>query len=136
MSWRFRKSFKVLPGLKLNLTRHGLSATLGAAPFSLNVGPRGVYSNVGIPGTGTWDRQRLDQPSPTRLGEPQPPAHGATPRPAPFPMPMLWLFSLSVLALRISMTSPDTRYASLSGLSLTGGSAAHTSSSPLACPMN
>jgi hypothetical protein len=52
MSWRFRKSFKVLPGLKLNLTRHGLSATLGAAPFSLNVGPRGVFSNVSIPGTG------------------------------------------------------------------------------------
>lgn len=60
MSWRFRKTFKVLPGVKLNLTRHGLSATLGAAPFSLNVGPRGVYRNVSIPGTGIWDRQRLD----------------------------------------------------------------------------
>src|SRR5271169_6434888 len=63
MSWRFRKSFKVLPSLKLNLTRHGLSATLGAAPFSVNVGPRGVYRNVSIPGTGLWDRQRLDIPS-------------------------------------------------------------------------
>jgi hypothetical protein len=31
MSWRFRKTFKVLPGVKLNLTRHGLSATLGAS---------------------------------------------------------------------------------------------------------
>jgi hypothetical protein len=60
MSWRFRKTFKVLPGVKLNLTARGLSATLGASPFSLNVGPRGVYRNVSIPGTGIWDRQRID----------------------------------------------------------------------------
>lgn len=41
MSWRFRKSFKVLPGVKLNLTRHGLSATLGMAPFSVKCGAKG-----------------------------------------------------------------------------------------------
>lgn len=64
VSWRFRKSFKVLPGIKLNLTSRGLSATLGASPFSVNVGPRGVYSNVSIPGTGISSRQRLDAPLP------------------------------------------------------------------------
>lgn len=64
MSWRFRKSFKVLPGVKLNITRRGLSATLGASPFSLNVGPHGVYSNISIPGTGIWNRTRLDNPTP------------------------------------------------------------------------
>lgn len=63
MSWRFRKSFKVIPGVKLNLTARGLSATFGAAPFSINVGPRGVYRNVSIPGTGIWDRQRIGGPS-------------------------------------------------------------------------
>jgi len=52
MSWRFRKTFKVLPGVKLNLSRHGLSATFGVAPFSLNVGPRGVYSTP-VPAFGT-----------------------------------------------------------------------------------
>jgi hypothetical protein len=62
MSWRFRKSFKVIPGVRLNLTRHGLSATLGTAPFSVNVGPRGVYGNVSIRGTGLWNRTRLDTP--------------------------------------------------------------------------
>src|SRR5579863_861550 len=62
MSWRFRKSFKVIPGVRLNVTRHGLSATLGMAPFSVNVGPRGLYSNVSIPGTGLWNRTRLDVP--------------------------------------------------------------------------
>jgi hypothetical protein len=73
MSWRFRKTFKVLPGVKLNLTAHGLSATLGAAPFSINVGPRGVYRNVSIPGTGIWDRQRVGGPSSQPSGV-QPPA--------------------------------------------------------------
>jgi hypothetical protein len=68
MSWRFRKTFKVLPGVKLNLTARGLSATLGAAPFSINVGPRGVYRNVSIPGTGIWDRQRIDTPSSQQSG--------------------------------------------------------------------
>jgi hypothetical protein len=63
MGWRFRKVFKLLPGLKLNLTPRGISATVGAAPFSLNVGPRGVYRNLSIPGTGIWDRRRLDVPS-------------------------------------------------------------------------
>src|ERR1019366_5665076 len=53
----------VLPGIKLNLTARGLSATLGASPFSVNVGPRGVYRNVSIPGTGIWDRQRIGGPS-------------------------------------------------------------------------
>ena len=63
MSWRFRKTFRVLPGVKLNLTARGLSATLGASPFSVNVGPRGVYRNISIPGTGIWDRQRIGGPS-------------------------------------------------------------------------
>jgi hypothetical protein len=77
MTWRFRKSFKVLPGVRLNLTRRGLSATVGAAPFTVNFGPRGVYGNVSIPGTGLWDRERLDtppdrSPSPMLVPDPSP----------------------------------------------------------------
>src|ERR1700733_8903240 len=89
MSWRFRKTFKVLPGVRLNLTSRGLSATLGGAPFSVNVGPRGVYSNVSIPGTGIWDRQRLDLPSsaPSQLPAPKP-GEEAAPEPAFVPRPV------------------------------------------------
>src|ERR1700722_19645856 len=78
VSWRFRKSFKVLPGVRLNLTSRGLSATVGVAPLSLNIGPRGVYANTSIPGPGIGDRQRFDVPSATsnnsdtsRFDEPQ-----------------------------------------------------------------
>ena len=63
MSWRFRKVFKLFPGFKLNLTPRGVSATVGASPLSVNVGPRGVYRNLSIPGTGIWSRKRLDVPS-------------------------------------------------------------------------
>jgi Protein of unknown function (DUF4236) len=93
MSWRFRKTFKVFPGVKLNLTPRGLSATIGAAPFSLNVGPQGVYGKVGIPGTGIWARERLDTPSRQRPAiEPTPtsasdsfapPGGGHPPSPSP-----------------------------------------------------
>ena len=90
MSWRFRKTFKVMPGVKLNLTRHGLSATLGGAPFSLNVGPRGVYRNVSIPGTGIWDRQRIDTPSTPAPSARHPRAvnQGVAPQPMPLTRPV------------------------------------------------
>ncbi|HML16078.1 MAG TPA: DUF4236 domain-containing protein, partial [Bryobacteraceae bacterium] len=82
MSWRFRKSFKVIPGVKLNLTTRGLSATIGAAPFSVNVGPRGVYRNVSIPGTGLWNRERIDVPSREHPG-----VHPSLPDTSPPPIP-------------------------------------------------
>jgi uncharacterized membrane protein len=89
MSWRFRKSFKIIPGVKLNLTNRGLSATFGVAPFSVNVGPNGVYRNLSIPGTGIWDRQRIGGspressdsellPAAERLPAPLPPLRAAT----------------------------------------------------------
>src|ERR1039457_5950833 len=60
MSWRFRKSFSVIPGVRINVTRRGFSATIGVAPFSVNVGPHGSHANVSIPGTGLSKRVRLD----------------------------------------------------------------------------
>jgi hypothetical protein len=91
MSWRFRKTFKVLPGVKLNLTARGLSATIGAAPFSVNVGPRGAYQNVSIPGTGIWDRQRIGGPASHSFvaQSPLPPSGRSSPAPSPptYPAP-------------------------------------------------
>lgn len=88
MTWRFRKTFKLLPGVKLNLTARGLSATLGASPFSLNIGPRGVYRNIDIPGTGIWDRQRIHLPSSGISNPvlPQPPVSAAV-NPSPTALP-------------------------------------------------
>lgn len=53
MGFRFRKSIKILPGLKINLTHKGISsASIGTPSASLNIGKKGTRTSVGIPGTG------------------------------------------------------------------------------------
>jgi hypothetical protein len=64
MGWRFRQSFKVIPGLRLNLSRSGLSATIGGAPFTVNIGPHGVTGTESLPGTGISYREHLGSSQP------------------------------------------------------------------------
>ncbi len=64
MGIRFRKSVKLLPGVKLNVSKSGLSTTIGGRGLSVNVGKRGTYLNAGLPGTGLSMRERLDKPAP------------------------------------------------------------------------
>ena len=60
MGWRFRKSFKILPGVRLNITQKGVtSATLGKRGLSMSVGKSGVHQNAGIPGTGLSYRTKI-----------------------------------------------------------------------------
>lgn len=62
MGFRFRKSVKIMPGVRVNFSKSGASWSLGGKGASINVGPRGVYGNVGIPGSGISFRERLDKP--------------------------------------------------------------------------
>lgn len=59
MPIRFRKSIKILPGVRLNLSKSGISVTLGGKAFSLNLGKQGTYANVDLPGSGLVYRTRL-----------------------------------------------------------------------------
>jgi hypothetical protein len=59
MGVRFRKSIKLLPGVRVNLSKSGISTTLGGRGASINISERGVYSNLGIPGTGMSTRQKI-----------------------------------------------------------------------------
>lgn len=59
MGLRFRKSIRLVPGLRMNLGLRGLSMTLGPRGSSVSVGARGTYVNVGIPGTGISSRTRI-----------------------------------------------------------------------------
>ena len=52
MPFRFRKSFKILPGVRLNVSKGGVSTSLGGRGHEVNVGKRGVKTTLGIPGTG------------------------------------------------------------------------------------
>jgi len=66
MGWRFRKSFRVIPGVRLNLSKSGLSASIGGAPITLNMGQHGMMGTISIPGTGISYRQHFsNSPSST-----------------------------------------------------------------------
>ena len=57
---RFRKSIKLAPGFRLNLSGSGVSASVGPRGASMTFGKRGTHLNTGIPGTGLYSRQRID----------------------------------------------------------------------------
>ena len=60
MGWRFRKTIKLAPGIKLNVGKKGItSATLGKRGASINIGSKGAYTNIGIPGTGLSYRKKI-----------------------------------------------------------------------------
>ena len=53
MGLRYRRSFRLSPSARLNITGRGISSvTMGRPGSTVNIGPRGVRSTVGIPGTG------------------------------------------------------------------------------------
>lgn len=59
MGLRFRKSIKLAPGVRMNLSGSGISWSIGPRGASISIGKRGTYLNTGIPGTGLYSRQRL-----------------------------------------------------------------------------
>ena len=52
MPTRFRRSFNILPGVKVNVSKTGISFTVGAKGYHLNFSNRGVRQTVGLPGSG------------------------------------------------------------------------------------
>lgn len=75
MGWRFRKSFTIVPGLRLNLSKSGLSASIGGAPFTVNLGRQGMVQTLSVPGTGVSFRHH-EGPSPrTAPFDPSPRPH-------------------------------------------------------------
>ena len=55
MGFRFRRSVKILPGVKINLSGSGASVSLGGRGFHYTIGPSGTRVTAGIPGTGmSW----------------------------------------------------------------------------------
>ena len=52
MGFRFRKSIKIAPGLKLNFGKRGSSISVGGRGGTLTFGSSGIKATVGIPGTG------------------------------------------------------------------------------------
>jgi len=82
MALRFRRTLKIAPGVRLNLTKTGVSARIGPRGTGVTVGTRGTTVSAGIPGTGLHASQKLkanrtqpvqqpierDPPAPKKLG--------------------------------------------------------------------
>ena len=77
MGLRFRKSIRLFPGVRLNLSRTGVSATLGRPGATVNVSERGLRGTVGVPGSGLSYSEDLPFSKPDRA------APAIEPPPAP-----------------------------------------------------
>lgn len=49
---RFRKTISILPGVKINLSKSGVSTSVGGKGATLNVGHGKKTVTLGVPGTG------------------------------------------------------------------------------------
>ena len=52
MGFRFRKSIKLFPGVRVNLSKSGISTSIGKPGATINLSRRGTRGTVGIPGSG------------------------------------------------------------------------------------
>lgn len=57
MGWFFRKSFRIAPGIRLNLSKSGVGVSMGVKGFRVSTGPRGSYVNMGM--GGVYYRQKI-----------------------------------------------------------------------------
>ena len=59
MPVRIRKSFNLFPGVKVNMSKGGMSISVGRKGFHLNFSRRGVRQTVGLPGSGISESSYL-----------------------------------------------------------------------------
>jgi hypothetical protein len=52
MPVRFRRTFTLFPGVKVNVSKGGMSFTVGRKGFHLNFSKHGVRQTTGLPGSG------------------------------------------------------------------------------------
>lgn len=71
MGFRFRKSIRLAPGVRLNFGKRGMSISAGVKGASVTLGSRGTYANMSIPGTGISYKTRIGGASEARRLERQ-----------------------------------------------------------------
>jgi hypothetical protein len=63
MGFRFNRRIRILPGVRVNLSKSGVSTSIGGRGAWLTFGKRGTRATVGLPGTGISYTQTLRQHS-------------------------------------------------------------------------
>jgi hypothetical protein len=82
MGFRFRRSIKILPGIRLNIGKRGVSTSIGVRGAHVTLGHGQVRETVGLPGTGL-SYTHVDgthQTAANALGEAQRPAVPVLPK--------------------------------------------------------
>lgn len=59
MAWSYRRRIKIIPGVQLNLSKGGISTSVGVKGASMTFGKSGTFVNTSIPGLGIYNRQKL-----------------------------------------------------------------------------
>lgn len=59
MAWSFRKRIKIIPGVHLNLSKNGISTSIGVKGASMTFSNSGTYLNTSIPVLGIYNRQKI-----------------------------------------------------------------------------
>lgn len=71
MGFNFRKSVKILPGVRMNVSKSGTSFTIGGKVASVNVKKgRKTKTTIGIPGTGISHTSYSGQSTQNTSGDP------------------------------------------------------------------
>ena len=69
MSFRFRKRFKILPGIHVNLGRRGPSLSVGVAGAHITASAKQINIGASVPGTGlSWFRRLWSRPQQPKRG--------------------------------------------------------------------
>lgn len=66
MAFRFRRTMKIAPGIRLNLTKSGVSARVGPRGAGVTVGTSGTTVSAGLPGTGLHTSKKLKSGTPKK----------------------------------------------------------------------
>jgi len=68
MAWRLYRRVRIIPGLRVNLSRSGPSLSIGHRGAWYTVGPRGRRVTLGLPGSGLYWTEKVSQAAPLRAG--------------------------------------------------------------------
>ncbi len=66
MGFKFRKSIKVAPGVKVNLSNKGVGVSAGVKGVRVSTGPSGSRITTSLPGTGISYEQRIGDKKKTK----------------------------------------------------------------------
>jgi hypothetical protein len=59
MGLRFQRVLRIFPWLRINVSKGGVSGSVGPRGADINIGRHGVTTNAGIPGTGISYRSKM-----------------------------------------------------------------------------